>query len=79
MYGVDNEAGVYFARKGYYKGKEVTVTHRNGDEVWIEDYPIGKAPIEYGCWVKNESVSYDTKTDLPPIKQKPRRQRKSDK
>lgn len=58
MYGVENEARVFFARKGYYKGKEVTVTHRNGDEVWLEDYPIGKSPVEYGCWVKNESVNY---------------------
>lgn len=79
MYGVENEAGVYFARKGYYKGKEVTATHRNGDEVWLEDYPVGKDPIEYGIWVKNEAVAYTAAPDLPPIKQKPKRQRKNNK
>lgn len=58
---VENEAGVYFARKGYYNGKEVTVTHRDGPMVWLEDYPVGKAPVEYGCWVPNESVNYRDK------------------
>lgn len=55
-----NEAGVYFARKGYYKGKEVTVTHRDpktGD-VWLEDYPIKSSTkaTEYGIWVPGDSV-----------------------
>ena len=58
MKGAENEAGVFFARKGYYKGKEVTITHRNGEMVWLEDYPIGRDPVEYGTWVKNESVRY---------------------
>ena len=53
-----NEAGVLYARKGYYKGKEVTVTHRNGTDVWLEDYPVGKNPVEYGLWVSGDSVSY---------------------
>ena len=57
-FGVENDAGVFYARKGYYQGKEVTVTHHDGAMVWLEDYPIGKNPIEYGCWVSNESVSY---------------------
>ena len=56
---VENDAGVLYAKKGYYKGKEVTVTHHDGAMVWLEDYPIGKNPIEYGCWVPNESVSYE--------------------
>lgn len=56
--GVENEAGVFFARKGIYKGKEVTVTHRNGEMVWLEDYPVSKAPVEYGLWVRNDSVKY---------------------
>lgn len=61
---VDNEAGVKFARKGYYKGVEVTVTHRYGSQVWLEDYPIRHkgGPTEWGCWVEGESVTY--KDDL---------------
>ena len=56
----DNEAGVIYATKGYYKGTEVTVTHHYGAEVWLEDYPIRHkgSPIEYGCWVPSDSVSY---------------------
>ena len=59
---IENDAGVLFAKKGYYKGQEVTVTHHDGAMVWLEDYPIGKNPIEYGCWVSNESVSYQGET-----------------
>ena len=61
---VDNEAGVMYARKGYYKGTEVVVTHRYGSQVWLEDYPVkhGGGPTEYGCWVEGESVTY--KDDL---------------
>lgn len=55
---VENDARVFFARKGYYNGKEVTVTHRHGAEVWLEDYPVGKNPITYGCWVSSDSVKY---------------------
>jgi len=66
---VDNEAGVKFARKGYYKGVEVTVTHRYGSQVWLEDYPIrhkGSA-TEWGCWVEGESVTYkDNMSDKEP-------------
>lgn len=58
MHGAENEAGVLYATKGYYKGREVTVTHHSGAEVWIEDYPIGKDPVLYGCWVPSESVTY---------------------
>ena len=59
MYGVENEARVFYARKGYYKGKEVTVTHRNGDMVWLEDFPVrDNGSLEYGLWVRNDSVRY---------------------
>ena len=58
MIKVENDAGVRFARKGYYKGKEVTVTHRYRDMVWLEDYPVGHDPVEFGCWVPNRSVKY---------------------
>ena len=49
------------ARKGRYNGKKVTITHRDPrtGNVWLDDYPIGKNPITYGCWVKEESVKYD--------------------
>ena len=68
---VDNEAGVKYARKGYYKGTEVVVTHRYGSQVWLEDYPVRTkgGPTEYGCWVESESVTY--KDDAAP-KQKPK-------
>lgn len=62
-YGAENESGVFYATKGWYKGKEVTVTHHDGAMVWLEDYPVGKGTIEYGCWVPNESVKY--KEELP--------------
>ena len=58
---VENEAGVYFARKGHYNGGNYTVTHRDpktGD-LWGEDIPVGKNPIEYGAWVPGESVRLD--------------------
>ena len=77
MYGVENDARVFFAKKGYYKGKEVTVTHRNPatGEVWLEDYPVGKAPIRYGCWVNADSVRYtqeaaDSKETKKPVKKR---------
>ncbi len=57
MMTVENNAGVFFARKGRYKGVEVTVTHRDpktGD-VWLEDYPV-KGSTEVGVWVNGESV-----------------------
>ncbi len=54
---VDNEAGVLYAKKGYYKGQEVTVTHHYGAEVWLEDYKE-KGSRECGCWVSGDSVSY---------------------
>ena len=60
---LQNESGVFFARRGYYKGKEVTITHRDPatGQVWLEDFPIGKSPVEYGCWVNGDSVNYDFK------------------
>lgn len=58
MYGIENDARVFFAKKGYYKGKEVTITHRDNAMVWLEDYPVGKNPTEYGCWVPSDSVKY---------------------
>ena len=60
----DNEAGVLYAKKGFYRGTEVTVTHHYGAEVWLEDYPIKQkgSPTEYGCWVSSDSVSYKDET-----------------
>ena len=73
--GVWNEEGVFFARKGYYKGKEVTVTHRDPatGQVWLEDYPLGKNPILYGCWVNGDSVSYKLETAKPKSKKRRKR------
>lgn len=60
MQKVINDARVFNARKGYYKGTEVTITHRDNAMVWLEDYPINKkgSPTEYGIWVPSESVKY---------------------
>ena len=61
MYGVENNAGVFYARKGYYKGTEVTVTHRDPEsgKVWLDDYPVKtNGPTEYGLWVDADSVTY---------------------
>ena len=60
MVTVENEANVFFAKKGYYKGKEVTVTHHDGSMVWLENYPVnGDDGLVVGCWVSSDSVSYD--------------------
>lgn len=83
--GVWNEEGVFFARKGYYKGKEVTVTHRDPKtgQVWLEDFPIGKDPVLYGCWVDGESVRYaelkenDEFVSKQVVKKAKRKQRKN--
>ena len=71
MMKVENDARVFFAKKGYYNGKEVTVTHRDGAMVWLEDYPVGKDPIEYGVWVPNDSVSYKDGTNKNVGSEKP--------
>lgn len=79
MQKIENDAKVYFARKGYYNGREVTVTHRDGAMVWLEDYPVGKDPVEYGAWVLNDSVSYKNGAEaanvaeVPPQKKVPKK------
>lgn len=80
MIAVENESGVYFAKRGYYKGKEVTVTHRHGSMVWVEDYPInGDDGLIVGCWVPSESVSYtsEEKTKQKPNSNKKRHQKRN--
>ena len=61
MYGVENNSRVFFAKKGYYKGTEVTITHRDpatGD-VWLDDYPTkGPNGLDYGIWANADSVVY---------------------
>lgn len=58
---VPNDAGVFFAKKGFYEGKSVTVTHRDpaSDQVYLEDYPVqdGKNVL-YGLWVNKSSVNF---------------------
>lgn len=58
--GAVNEANVFYARNGYYKGKLVTVTHRDpqSGELWLEDYPVGKNPVLFGAWVPADSVKF---------------------
>jgi hypothetical protein len=58
---VANLNNLYFARKGFYNGQEVTVTHRDpkSGQLWLEDYVVSKkSPVEVGCWVDAESVTY---------------------
>lgn len=59
-YGAENEAGVLYAKKGYYKGKEVTITHHSGSQVWLEDYPVKDVDgmMVCGCWVESASVVF---------------------
>ena len=58
--GAVNEANVFYAREGYYKGKKVVATHRDpqSGELWLEDYPVGKSPVTYGVWVPADSVRF---------------------
>ena len=58
---VDNGSGVFFARRGQYNGGTYTFTHRDPKtgELWSDDIPVGKNPIEYGKWVPGESVRLD--------------------
>ena len=62
-FGAENDAGVLYAVKGRYKGKEVTVTHHDGTMAWIEDYPVGSPPL-YGLWVPNDSIQYGIQPDI---------------
>lgn len=58
MVTVPNQNNLYFARYGYYGGSKYTFTHRDpatGD-LWGEDIPVGKSPVEYGEWVSGDSV-----------------------
>ena len=81
MVTVENEAGVFFAKVGYYKGKEVIVTHHDGSMVWLENYPVnGDDGLILGCWVPSESVSYYTleeKTKQKPNSNKKRHQKRN--
>lgn len=56
-HGAENSAGVWWARTGRYKGKEVTITHRDpkSGQVYLEDYRDGG---DYGAWVNSDSVTY---------------------
>ena len=55
---VPNEAHVYFAKYGYYKGGRYKFTHRDPQtgDLWGEDIPVSKNPIEFGKWVPVDSV-----------------------
>lgn len=55
---VPNQNNLYNARRGHYNGGIYTFTHRDpatGD-LWGEDIPVGKSPVEYGKWVPGDSV-----------------------
>ena len=77
---VGNEAGVYFARRGYYNGQEVTVTHRFGSQVYLEDFAVTSknSPPQYGLWVNNDSVQYkdDIIVEAQPPKRKSSKRRR---
>ena len=82
MYGVENNAGVFFAKKGYYKGTEVTVTHRDPEsgKVWLDDYPVKtNGPTEYGLWVDADSVSFKGEVKQSTQSHKPKRAKKRNK
>lgn len=55
---VPNQSRVYFARYGYYAGGKYTFSHRDPQtgDLWGEDIPVGKNPVEYGKWVPGDQV-----------------------
>ena len=58
MVTVPNINNLYNCRYGWYQGKKHLFTHRDpatGD-LWGEDIPVGKSPVEYGKWVPGDSV-----------------------
>lgn len=57
MQKVENLAGVFFARKGHYNGKNVTITHRDPATgmLWLEDY-VEKESNTAGVWVDADKV-----------------------
>ena len=58
MVNVPNQSNVFFARYGIYKGQKYVFSHRDPvtGELWGEDIPVGKSPVEYGKWVPGDSV-----------------------
>ena len=59
----ENDGRLFFCQQGYYKGKLVTVTHRNPEsgDVWLEDYPVTDPDSGYktcGKWVRGDAVKY---------------------
>ena len=58
MVKVENDYNLYNARRGRYKGKMYTFSRRDPQtgDLWGEDIPVGKKPVEYGCWVPADSV-----------------------
>ena len=58
MMKIPNQSNLYFCRYGYYAGGKYTFTHRDpatGD-LYGEDIPVGKSPVEYGKWVPGDQV-----------------------
>ena len=83
---VPNESRVFFARYGYYNGGKYTFTHRDPQtgDLWGEDIPVGKNPIELGKWVSGDSVRLiwsdeDGKEVIEPPKKQKKKHRKEKK
>ena len=60
--GAANDAGVYYAQSGKYKGVESVFTHRDPDTglIFGEDIPVKNGGhIEYGKWVEYGSIEFD--------------------
>ena len=80
MVTVPNQCGIYFARRGHYNGGIYTFTHRDPQtgDLWGEDIPVGKAPVEYGKWVPGDSVRLiwnDGQEAAEPTKNKRKKRR----
>lgn len=58
MVKVQNNSNLYNAMYGRYKGKRYVFTHRDPQtgDLWSDDIPVGKNPVEYGGWVSADSV-----------------------
>lgn len=60
--GEPNDAGVFGARRGNWRGTMSVFTHRNpkNGTVWGEDIPVmrGGRIVGYGAWVPYDEVKF---------------------
>lgn len=57
---VPNDAGVFGARRGIWRGKESVFTHRNpkNGKIWGENLPDHWGSLILGTWVDPKEVKF---------------------